>query len=95
MAILICWASGLLEVKKNSEEQLGSGPVVLARGSAGRLRSLMISHGHQSPLNKTQFVVPGVADCDKDDQHSRMTVVIAFQKKLNASMQTRKEKMNA
>ena len=93
MAILICWASGLLEVKKNSEEQLGSGPVVLARGSAGRLRSLMISHGQQSPLNKTQFVVPGVPELP--DQHSRMTVVIAFQKKLNASMKTRKEKMNA
>ena len=93
MAILVCWASGLLEVKKNSEEELGGGPVVIARGTAGRLRGLMITHGELN--NHEQFVVPGVAAFPKDDQYSRMTLVIAFQKKVNQSTQTRKEKLNA
>jgi hypothetical protein len=87
MASLICWASGLLEIVPDKSVPPDHGPVVLSTGTAGRLRSEMTAHG-QYLDRLTNWYVPGTQDVPTEDredgavQHDRMTLVLAFSKKL-------------
>ncbi len=87
MASLICWASGLLEVKMDKDVPPDGGPVVLITGTAGKLRQLMTAHGVY--IEKYQgWYVPGCQDVPIEErtgeaiQHDRMTLVIAFRDRL-------------
>jgi hypothetical protein len=86
MASLVCWASGLLDVMMDKDVSPDSGPVVLAHGTAGKLRALMTAHAEYR--DKLGWYVPGTRPIPKDEavaatiQRDNMTPVIAFNKKL-------------
>lgn len=88
MASLVCWASGLLSIMADKDVPQGSGPVVLMTGTAGRLRSMMVAHGKYIDEHK-DFYVPGTQDVPTEGredgavQRDRMTIVIAFSRKLH------------
>lgn len=86
MAHLICWASGLLQVIPGNEV-VEEGPVIIAKGSNARLTVAMKTHGTFVDEFKAHYV-PGTRDVPTEGReegavhHDRMTLVIAWHKKL-------------
>lgn len=87
MAALVCWASGLLEVKMDRDVPVDGGPVVVASGTAGKLRQQMTAHGVY--LERLQgWYVPGAQDVPTLGrvalaiERDRMALVIAFGQRL-------------
>lgn len=85
MANLICWASGMLQVlpAKDTPE----GPVIIMSGLAPKLEVLMRTYG----LHTTKFdayYVPGCLDVptegrtEADVHHDRMSLVLAWSKRI-------------
>lgn len=88
MAALVCWASGLMQVVPDKDvDPTPSGPVVLQRGTSGRLNSVMSAHGVFNTEYRG-FYVPGCVPVPNDPDaaakvmQDNMTAVIAFNKKL-------------
>lgn len=101
MASLICWASGLLEVTPDKDVQPDGGPVVLMTGIASRLRTVMTAHAEfrEKPLG---WYVPGTRPVPQGTQekqeaaavqHANMTLVIAFNKKLQQAHAKKKGRL--
>lgn len=88
MANLVCWASGLLQVLPNKDTP--AGPVVISSGTAGRLNSDMRTWGDYVEHYRGYYV-PGCLDVpvegrEEGDVHrDRMTLVIAWSKKLRTA----------
>lgn len=88
MASLICWASGLLEVVPTKEVPVDSGPIVLMTGVLSKLVTIATTHGEYR-LKTRAWYVPGTKPIPEDpdaaakQQQENMTLVIAFNKKID------------
>lgn len=90
MAHLICWASGLLQVIPG-DKIVDEGPVILAKGSSNRLTVAMKTYGEFIEKYNAHYV-PGTQDVPTEGrekgsiENDRMTLVIAWQRKLRRSL---------
>ena len=97
MAALICWASGLLEVKADKDVPVDGGPVVIMSGMSGKLRQLMTAHAVFNAGGDWQgWCVPGCQDVPTEGredgavQQDRMTLVMAFGDRLRRATAKKK-----
>lgn len=88
MANLVCWASGLLEIKPTNDTP--AGPVIIASGLHARLEADMRTHG-EYVAKYDAWYVPGCLDVPTEDReesdvhNDRMIIVIEWSKKLRST----------